>query len=319
MEYTDEYIVKKENLIDIADKMREKLNENENNKITIDKMPEKINEVYHKGMETIFEIWGKSAKLGAGIFDDVFSNSSLNNNTMTAIMDCWDENVKIKRANRMFQYATNISDALYTNKLDFSQSSSLHTAFFGSTVTKLMKIDARSAVSGWNGMANIFYNCPFLESIDEFYPSTQAIFNGTFGGKTNLTKVIFMSEIKQNNLHLGSSTNLNKASIESILKCLSDDTNGLAVTLSIKAVKKAFEDGPGKNNGIVETEENGTIKLTGPFIDFWKPTEIQDYQTSIPYGQEDGIEGVDYYIVNEQKFVLLKNWGGKTNWVISLV
>ena len=142
---------------------------------------------------------------------------------------------------------SSIENGAYTDLLDFSNCQNLSAAFYNSKIKKLKVIDARKTTSGFNGMANMFYGCDQLESIDEFYPSnlssSKAAFqNGTFAGCSVLRKLIVKSEISQNGLDLHWSTKLSKESIESIINNLSDTTSGLTVTLSQMAINSAFGD-----------------------------------------------------------------------------
>ena len=64
--------------------------------------------------------------------------------------------------------------------------------------------------------------------------------NNTFQDATALENMIFDGVIGQNGLNLQWSTKLNKASITSIINCLSTTTSGLTVTLSKTAKENAF-------------------------------------------------------------------------------
>ena len=201
-----------------------------------------------------------SSGASRGTFDNTFENSTIDNATLRAIINNWDNTLVINRASYMFKGMKNISDALYTDKLDFSKCVSLLQAFYGSNITKLKAIDARAAITGWNGMANTFLECNCLVQIDEFYPSTQTNFQGTFANCISLRRVIFKSEIAVSGLELQTSPLLDKESIESIIKNLSGTTTGLTVTLSQEAVDKAFETDEGANDGSASTEWLDLIK-----------------------------------------------------------
>lgn len=84
-----------------------------------------------------------------------------------------------------------------------------------------------------------------------------------------LKEVRFNGTIGQNGLNLQWSTKLSKASITSVINCLSTTTSGLSVTLSKTAVNKAFETNEGANDGstsdewlaLIGTKSNWTISL----------------------------------------------------------
>ena len=154
---------------------------------------------------------------------------------------------------------SNVEYGAYTDYLDFSACESLNTAFMGSKIRELGVIDARNVNQGQNGMANAFYNCAQLERIEEFYPSNlatnKAVFQATtFGGCSALKHIVFKSEISQNGLNLKDSPLLDKESIESVINCLSAETTGLTVKLSLDAVNKAFETSEGEKNGVTSME-----------------------------------------------------------------
>lgn len=171
-------------------------------------------------------------------------------------------------ANYIFSSAK-VGDNLYTDKLDFSKCLNLVAAFMASDVTRLKRIDMRACSSGYNGMGSTFFSCGSLKEITEFYPSTSAQFNNTFGGCSALETINFCSELAVNGLNLSASKNLGRASIESIINAMSDSTSGLSVTLSKTAVDKAFETSEGANDGstsaewlnLIASKSNWTINL----------------------------------------------------------
>lgn len=240
---------------EIADAIRDKLKTEE--KIKPNDFASKINEVYEKGKaeggdgntEQIFDELASAIQSGGARTDfaQTFKNSTINDERIREIFARW--NSTIKTSSYMFQDAKNLQEGLYTDTLDFSQSSSLLSAFQGTNIVKVKKIDARKTVLGWNGMANTFYDCKNLESIDEFYPSINTKFSGTFSGCPKLKKVIFMSEIAVDGLTFEYSPLLNRNSIEKIFENLSTSTSGLTVTISEKAVKREFETSEGANDG----------------------------------------------------------------------
>ena len=84
--------------------------------------------------------------------------------------------------------------------------------------------------------------------------SEKAVFNKTFywnSGKVTFTED---SVIGQNGLDLYRSTTMEKSHLTSVINALSTTTSGLAVTLSLIAVNKAFETSEGANDGSNSTE-----------------------------------------------------------------
>ena len=213
-------------------------------------------EAYNKGYADGFEDGKANSDVAVAYMNAITANGTKTEYRYAFWGEEWNDELfkpqtVIKPTN--FQnglYRSSIEYGAYTDLLDFSNCQNLSAAFMHSTVKKLKVIDARKTTSGFNGMANMFYGCDQLESIDEFYPSnlssSKAVFSGTFGLCSALTKLIFKSEISQNGLDLRWSTKLSKESIESIINNLSDTTSDLSVTLSLTAVMAAIElDEPG--------------------------------------------------------------------------
>ena len=156
----------------------------------------------------------------------------------------------------------NVEYGAYTDLLDFSTCQSLSSAFMNSKVKKLKVIDARKTTSNFNGLANAFYGCTQLESIDEFYPSdaeSKAAFSNTFYNCSALTRIIFKSEMLRSGLNLQYSPNLSRESIESIINNLSNTASGLSITLSKTAVNNAFTNEEWA--ALIAAKSNWTISL----------------------------------------------------------
>lgn len=75
----------------------------------------------------------------------------------------------------------------------------------------------------------------------------------------NLEEVTFEGEIGQSGIDLKRSTKLNRASIESLINCLSKDATGQSLTLSKTAVNNAFT--ADEWAALVATRTNWTISL----------------------------------------------------------
>lgn len=80
-----------------------------------------------------------------------------------------------------------------------------------------------------------------------------------FASGISLEEVKFEGEIGQSGINLYRSTKLNRASIESLINCLSKDTTGQSITLSKTAVNNAFT--TDEWNALVATKSNWTISL----------------------------------------------------------
>ena len=215
------------------------------------------------GKDTIIEQLASTVQRGGSRtdFSYAFNSSTVTDDTMRELLSRWS--ATIKTASYMFISAENLSDGLYTDALDFSNCESLLCTFSNSKIKKLKIIDARKTRSGHNGMANMFWNCTSLETIDEFYPSNRGTqtgsyattgFSGTFGSCTALKRVIFMSEIVQNGLNLQNSTKLDKESLTSVINQLSSEAEEKSVTLPLEAVNREFETSEGAIDGSTSAE-----------------------------------------------------------------
>ncbi len=136
-------------------------------------------------------------------------------------------------------------------ELDFSQTMYLQNAFFGDGVSKWGHID----VSGAGSVAGIFggNGANTLECIEHIVSGVNTSWqNNSFANQGGLTHVIF-SGIIAKGFNIKWSP-LDRESIESIISCLSSDTSGKTVQLSLAAVNSAFETSQGANDGISSSE-----------------------------------------------------------------
>ncbi len=141
--------------------------------------------------------------------------------------------------------------------LDTSQSVNLNNAFAGYSLTVVPAIDMRSCTNTSNANINIQ---PAMITIRKLIVSENTPLAPTgFRFATNLVNLIIEGVIGQNGFDVQYSTKLSKASIVSIINALSATTSGLTVTLSLKAVNKAFETSEGAADGRYSAEWGGRI------------------------------------------------------------
>lgn len=175
-------------------------------------------------------------------------------------------------ARYMFSYdkITNLKQILIDCgvTINFSKVSDLYYfAFDCKSLTHLPEIGSSKVIN----LQYSFYKNLNLESIDKVIISNdgKCTFNQTFHTCSKLQNVIFEGVIGQNGLDIQWSSKLNKESIRSIINCLSTTTSGLSITLSLTAVKKAFETSSGANDGntseewlnLTSTKTNWAINL----------------------------------------------------------
>lgn len=137
--------------------------------------------------------------------------------------------------------------------IDCSGKKNLRRLFADSNVKRVKTVDARDAISAWNGMADMFISSK-IEEVQEFYPSIDTGFSGTFSYCFLLKRVIFKSKIATNGLSIPNSRSLDRESIESVFSNLSDTTSGLSVTFNKTAVDNAFETSEGSADGSTSDE-----------------------------------------------------------------
>jgi hypothetical protein len=104
-----------------------------------------------------------------------------------------------------------------------------------------------------------FANCKKLKRIAKMTVDETSKYAATFEQCFSLEELTIAGTIGANGFNLRHSTNLNKASITSIINALSSTTSGLTVTLSKTAVNNAFT--TDEWNALIDTKKNWTISL----------------------------------------------------------
>ena len=152
--------------------------------------------------------------------------------------------------------------------LDISGCTSATQMFMDALTQELGIMDMSLLTASKTTMEMYAYN-PRLYKIEKIICVAQTNFaNSTFGGLPGLIEIRFEGEIGKS-INFQWSTKLSVESIRSIINCLSSTTSGLSVTLSLTAVKKAFETSSGANDGntseewlnLIATKPNWTINL----------------------------------------------------------
>lgn len=101
--------------------------------------------------------------------------------------------------------------------------------------------DTKVPITAYGSCNGAFNKCVRLRRIPKLiFSGATSIINTTFQDCTALEELYCEGTLDLTGLDLHWSTKLNKASIESVINCLSDDTTGLTVTLSQTAVNNAF-------------------------------------------------------------------------------
>jgi hypothetical protein len=160
-----------------------------------------------------------------------------------------DENFKPKydigmkySASQAFMYCK-VTDLVKTLKacgvvLDVSRATTLASVFAYAETKTIPTLNT----TGANAITSMFESCTKLEYIEKLIVKKATQYSYTFKNCPLLKDVVFEGEIG-NDINFQWSTLLSKASIESIVGCLSDTATGKTLTLSRAAVESAFPEG----------------------------------------------------------------------------
>lgn len=154
--------------------------------------------------------------------------------------------------------------------LDTSQSTTFQQMFIYGSPKRVPILDTRSSSS-----INQLASASLIETFDKIIlrDDGSQTFSQPFGaGTTASTKIINLTlegVIGQNGFNISGCANLSKQSILNIVSVLSPTTSNLTVTLSLTAVKKAFETSEGASDGdtsaewlsLIATKSNWGISL----------------------------------------------------------
>lgn len=216
----------------IADAIRDKTKGTE--PLTLDGMATEIPKVYEEGKKAEHsEFW--DSYLCTRQMNHFFSGPGWNDNNFEPTKD-----LKPLSAYMMFR-DTGITDVWGRMEelgltLDFSTCNNFYHAFYGYKGTWHGVIDMSNVVTG----TSCFHNNSNLTEIKKLIVTESTVFNTNFTGCTALVEMPVVGTIGKNGLDVSPCVNLNKKSIESIIKALSATTSGLTVTFSKTAVDNAF-------------------------------------------------------------------------------
>lgn len=160
-------------------------------------------------------------------------------------------------ASQMFQNAkiTTFASKLKEKGLKFDTSklsgSTAIQMFQESAVRDVPELDLRNCTN----INYLFQSCSTLETVEKLILGNKLTgATAIFTGNVKLKHIIFEGELAVTGLTISASPLLDKESIISLINILSTTTSGLAVTLSLTAVSKAFETSENANDGSNSTE-----------------------------------------------------------------
>ena len=203
-----------------------------------------------EGREEFWDLYQKNGKRTA--YSYAFGGQGWTDTTFTP-----KYSMKPSSANSIF-YSSEITDlkGILESRgltLDFSSCTGMTYLFNTSKITRVGVINTKSC----SGLDYLLTNSSQLVSVDKVIlksDGSQTFQNLSFQNCTKLTEIRFEGVIGRKNFNMESSKNLSRASIESIIGCLSDTTSGISITLSLVAVDKAFETSEGANDGSESAE-----------------------------------------------------------------
>ena len=196
-------------------------------------MPEFYGVVLPESFWDILQIYGQRTD-----YSNMFGGNIFTDNTFKP-----KYKMVVTNAVNMFTSALYITD-LSNIEMDFSQCVNFSAAF--STMTSLKKIGDISTISA-DELFRTFLNCRALIEVGIFTVKEETTFNRPFANCISLEKITFAGVIGQD-LDMSYSP-LNKASIKSIMDCLSETASGKTVTLKSGQVDVAFETSEGAADG----------------------------------------------------------------------
>jgi hypothetical protein len=143
--------------------------------------------------------------------------------------------------------------------LDTSKATNLSYMFAYSTfIDNIPTLDLRSLAANARNLFSSVWNF-HMKTIEKLIVHENQTFWEWFLNVLSLETVIFEGTIGQSGLDMRSCEKLNKASITSIINCLSTTTSGLHIYLSKTAVNKAFT--TAEWTALSGTRSNWTISL----------------------------------------------------------
>jgi hypothetical protein len=221
----------------------------------------KIGKVYEAGKKSQYdEFWDDYQKNGkVDNYESAFCGRLWTEKTFKPkynFVGFWGAAQMFFASNMNFDIAKHLSDLGVI--LDYSTTANFNSTFSYSKFTRIGVVDMTNATTA----SNTFYNSTELVIIDKIILPTKNVYNNWFGGCSALENVIFEGTITQTGYNLQWSTKLSKASITSIINCLSTTTSGLSVTLSKTAVVTAFGGTTSAEwTSLIATKSNWTINL----------------------------------------------------------
>ena len=284
----------------IGDAIREKTGKED--LIPLSDMPSEIDAVYEKGKKEEYDdFWGNYQAYGTR------SNYVNGFRSFCWVNGCYNPKFSIKVS------GGNLSNAYYASVLNDTKIPIVHL--------------------GGSGSAQVFYSATFLRRIPDLTVAETTTFSQWFYNCTALEDLGLHGTIGQNGFDVHWSTKLSKDSMESIISCLSADTNGLTVTLSKTAVDNTFNNttaipfgftfsyNPDWVNATFTDNGDGTVTLSGSLeydteFDYGDPIGPFPAGTYIISVPEVDMGYVDFYCLDPDGNKLTTEYAGDNTWAL---
>ena len=218
--------------------------------------------IFEAGVEA-----GKKSEYDA--FWDAYQNKGSRNNYSTAFgANGWTKktfrpkyDLTVNDGYMMFRHhnrgeeAYDLAEWLETLGIKLSLTYASQYLFMYANVSRIPSLDFSV---GLRAMQSTFAGCMVI-TIDEIKVAANTTYEGAFVNASELQNLTINGTIAKNGLDLHWSTNLSRASIESVINALSATTSGLSVAFSQTAVDNAFT--TDEWNAFIATKPNWTISL----------------------------------------------------------
>lgn len=178
--------------------------------------------------------------------------------------------IKTKSMSEIFYTCSKLKKSPTVIPLNDTGVTSIYNAYCSCAELESIDYDIILNLTSYTEANSAFAHCRKVKIIKKIVINGVCpTFNNAFTNDGELEEIRFEGVIDKNGLNFQHSTKLSKASHISIVNCLSVETSGLTVTLSLTAVKKAFETSSGANDGntseewlnLIATKPNWTINL----------------------------------------------------------
>lgn len=126
--------------------------------------------------------------------------------------------IKPKRAQKMFEFS-GVRTSPYLKEIDFNNCISFLGTFKESNVTELGVVDCSNASSGWGGINQMFYACPYLRKIEKLIFPKSSMVISAFESSSAIEEITFEGTAYQN-ISLQWAKKLSVESMKSLISCL---------------------------------------------------------------------------------------------------